>query len=247
MPPEWSGGAGARKKRRPERRVCDSPYATQMKLPDRPLLCYVTDRRALPTPGEMTRREEIVRIARAAIRAGVDWVQIREKDLPTQGLLEMTRQMVAAAEGSAAKILVNDRLDVALTAGTAGVHLGGESMPVAAARKLSTEVLGPGRAFLVGRSCHSLEEAEQTEHDGADYIFFGPVFVTPSKAQHGPPQGVERLAEACRAVRIPVIAIGGIDLGNAAECFRAGAAGIAAIRLFQEAADLAAVVGGLRP
>jgi thiamine-phosphate pyrophosphorylase len=194
----------------------------------------------------MMRREEVVRIARAAIRAGVDWVQIREKDLPTQTLLEMARQIVAAAEGSTAKILVNDRLDVALTVGAAGVHLGGESMPVAAARKLSAEVLGTAQAFLVGRSCHSLEEAQQAEHDGADYLFFGPVFATPSKAQYGPPQGVERLAEVCRSAGVPVIAIGGIGPDTAAKCFRAGAAGIAAIRLFQEATDLADVVRRLR-
>jgi len=208
----------------------------------RPLLCYVTDRRSLPTPGEMTRREEVVRIARAAIAAGVDWVQIREKDVPTQALLEMVRQAVAAATGSSAKILVNDRVDVALAAGAAGAHLGGESMPVAAARKLCAEVLGDAKAFLIGRSCHSLEEAQQAERDGADYVFFGPVFATPSKAQYGAPQGVDRLAEVCRAVRIPVIAIGGISLDNAAECLRAGAWGLAAIRLFQESADLAAVV-----
>lgn len=217
-----------------------------MKLPDRPLLCYVTDRRALPTPGEMMRREEVVRVTDAAIHAGVDWVQIREKDLPTLALLEMARQIVTAAEGSSAKILVNDRLDVALTVGAAGVHLGSESMPVPAARKVSTEVLGSAQAFLVGRSCHSLEEAQRAERDGADYVFFGPVFATPSKAQYGPPQGVERLTEVCRALRTPVIAIGGIDPDNAPKCFHAGAAGIAAIRLFQEVADLGAVVRQLR-
>src|SRR3990172_1357710 len=101
-----------------------------MKMAAKPLLCYVTDRRALSTPGEMARREEVVRIACAAIGAGVDWVQIREKDLPTQALLELVQQAVAAVAGSSTKILVNDRLDVALAAGAAGVHLGGESMPV---------------------------------------------------------------------------------------------------------------------
>ncbi len=217
-----------------------------MKMAAKPLLCYVTDRRALPTPGEMVRREEMIRIARAAISAGVDWVQVREKDLPTQSLLELVRQAVAAAAGSSAKILVNDRLDVALAAGAAGVHLGGESMPVRAARKLCAEVVGDAKAFLVGRSCHSLDEARQAERDDADYVFFGPVFATPSKAQYGPPQGVERLAEVSRSLGIPVIAIGGVSLDNAAECFRAGAAGIAAIRLFQESTDLAASVRRLR-
>ena len=244
-----------------------------MKMAANPLLCYVTDRRALPTPGEMARREEVVRIARAAISAGVDWVQIREKDLPTQALLELVRRALDVAAGSPAKILVNDRLDVALAVGAAVIHLGGESMPVRSVvewrrRGLAGAPGGHGLSraeveekegwtstpegtvppdFLIGRSCHSLDEAQQAEHDGADYVFFGPVFATPSKAQYGPPQGVERLAEVCRALRIPVIAIGGIDVNNAAECFRAGASGIAAIRLFQETTDIAAIVRQLRP
>jgi len=244
-----------------------------MKMTAKLLLCYVTDRRALSTPGEMARREEVMRLARAAVGAGVDWVQIREKDLPTQMLLELVRQAVAAGAGSSTKILVNDRLDVALAAGAAGVHLGGESMPVQAVAKwcdrhgrvraqgghgfsraeeeekeqgaLAPEGFVPSD-FLVGRSCHSLDEAQQAERDGADYVFFGPVFATPSKAQYGPPQGVERLAEVCRALHIPVIAIGGIGLDNAPECFRAGAAGIAAVRLFQESTDLAASIRQLR-
>jgi thiamine-phosphate pyrophosphorylase len=241
-----------------------------MQMAAKPLLCYVTDRRALETPGEMARREEVARIAHAAIGAGVDWVQIREKDLPTPALLEFVQQAVADAAGSAAKILVNDRLDVALAAGAAGIHLGGESIPVRSVvewRAHGARVGGHGfsraaspakkdralasdgtipRDFLIGRSCHSLDEARQAERDGADYIFFGPVFATPSKAQYGPPQGVERLAEVCCSLRIPVLAIGGISLENAAECFRAGAAGIAAIRLFQESPDLPAVIRRLR-
>jgi thiamine-phosphate pyrophosphorylase len=101
-------------------------------------------------------------------------------------------------------------------------------------------------AFLVGRSCHSLQEARAAESDGASYIIFGPVFATPSKAQYGAPLGLERLAEVCAAVRTPVLAIGGITAGNAGECRRAGAAGIAAVRLFQDAADIGAAVRELR-
>jgi thiamine-phosphate pyrophosphorylase len=235
-------------------------------MAEKPFLCYVTDRRALPTAGETSRREEMIRIVSAAIAAGVDWVQIREKDLPTRALLDLAQQAVAAAANTSAKILVNDRLDVALAVGAAGVHLGGESMPVRAvvewrhrgatsgghglSRAETREKEGGASApegivppdFLIGRSCHALDEAQQAERDGADYIFFGPVFATPSKMPYGQPQGVERLAEVCHALRIPVIAIGGISLANAGECFRAGAAGIAAIRLFQESADLAEVI-----
>ncbi|MBI3485067.1 MAG: thiamine phosphate synthase, partial [Acidobacteria bacterium] len=97
-----------------------------------------------------------------------------------------------------------------------------------------------------GASCHSLAEAQAAERDGAHYLIFGPVFSTPSKSQFGAPQGIARLEEACRAVRIPVLAIGGITLDNAHECLRAGAAGIAAIRLFQDASDLPALVSSLR-
>jgi thiamine-phosphate pyrophosphorylase len=202
------------------------------------VICYVTDRRALGhDPGRLAG------IIRGAIAAGVDWVQVREKDLPTRELLALVRQAMEAAQGRATKILVNDRLDVALAAGAAGVHLGGESMPVGAVVEW---LRARGERLLVGRSCHSPGDALQAENDGADYVFFGPVFATPAKLQYGPPQGVERLAEVCRAVRIPVIAIGGITLENAAECWRAGAAGIAAIRLFQDATDIAEVVRRLR-
>jgi thiamine-phosphate pyrophosphorylase len=100
--------------------------------------------------------------------------------------------------------------------------------------------------FLVGASTHSLDEARAAERDGADYIFFGPVFATPAKLQYGAAQGVACLREICRAVRIRVIAIGGITAENAAACLRAGAAGIAAIRLFQDSADVAATVHQLR-
>jgi thiamine-phosphate pyrophosphorylase len=100
--------------------------------------------------------------------------------------------------------------------------------------------------FLFGVSCHSLEAAQVAESFGANYIFFGPVFATPSKAAFGAPQGLDRLAEVCRAVAIPVIAIGGITLQNAASCIHAGAAGLAAIRLFQEAHLPATIIESLR-
>jgi thiamine-phosphate pyrophosphorylase len=98
----------------------------------------------------------------------------------------------------------------------------------------------------MGVSCHSLETAGSAARDGADYIVFGPIFATPSKAAYGAPQGLERLAEVCRAISIPVLAIGGITLANASDCHAAGASGIAATRLFQDARDMPALVQSLR-
>jgi thiamine-phosphate pyrophosphorylase len=145
----------------------------------------------------------------------------------------------------ATRILVNDRVDVALTEGAGGVHLGENSLPVADARRL-IEARQPRQDFLIGVSCHSLESARVAGDDGADYIFFGPVFATPAKAVFGEPQGLTRLAQACRSVSVPVLAIGGVTLENAAACMASGAAGIAAIRLFQESIDPTAVVSALR-
>ena len=186
-----------------------------------------------------------------AVKAGVDWVQIREKDLPARNLTDLTRAAIARAAIGAneraaagrARVLVNDRLDVAWAAAAAGVHAGESSLPI---RELAEARRRLGREdFLVGASCHSLKGVVRAAEDGADYVFFGPVFATPSKASFGAPQGLTKLAETCEAVSIPVIAIGGITVENAGACGEAGAAGVAAIRLFQGSADPAEIVGRL--
>jgi len=179
-----------------------------------------------------------------AAKAGVDWIQIREKDLSGRELAKLTEQAILGAR-SGSSVLLNDRIDVACTVGAAGVHLGENSLPVSEARKL-VDKGGAKANFLVGVSAHSLEGALQAEHGGADYVIFGPVYTTPSKASFGEPQGVQRLREICKRLTIPVLAIGGITLENAGECVVAGAAGIAAIRLFQDAEDLDGVVRDLR-
>jgi len=213
----------------------------------KPIICYVTDGNML---GGRDRAESVLGKIRIAVAAGVDWVQIREKDLNARALLALVREAVrAAAEiGGGASVIVNDRLDVALTAGAAGVHLGGESIS-------AFDVVSWCRAgnapvdFQIGVSCHSLEQAHDTERAGATYVFFGPIFDTPSKRPFGPPQGISRLAEVCKTAKIPVIAIGGINKDNAGDCLRAGAAGIAAIRMFQAATeprDLANAIERLR-
>jgi len=192
----------------------------------------VTDRKALGSGASL---QNLLARIQSAAAAGVDWIQIREKDLPGRELLGLAR---GAVETVAARIIVNDRLDVALAAGAAGVHLGHESVPAAEVVRWRRAGNAPA-GFLVGVSCHSLKDAKEAEMAGADYVIFGPVFETPSKAAFGAPQGVAALAAVCAAIRLPVIAIGGIDEENAPECLRAGAAGIAAIRLLQEPADAA--------
>jgi thiamine-phosphate pyrophosphorylase len=213
------------------------------------LLCYVTDRNSLAAPVGAADLRVLERI-RGAIEAGVDWVQIREKDLPTQKLLALVTRAVDAAhsrngttrvsdsgvQAVRAKVIVNDRLDVALAASAAGVHLGGESTPLREAVRWCRGGNAPNE-FLIGASCHTLAESRGAEGTGASYLIFGPVFDTPSKRALGRPVGIAELSKVCAAVKIPVLAIGGIDLRNAGECFKAGAAGIAAIRMFQDPAD----------
>jgi thiamine-phosphate pyrophosphorylase len=243
MPQSDSSAPRAQKDDRP-----DSSSSARQISPR--ILCYVTDRRALPPSSETPGAALLARIA-SATHAGVDWIQIREKDLGGRELSSLVRSAVLSAENSTiqsalrCRILVNDRLDVAIASGAAGVHLGEDSLPVREVVEWCRVGHAPA-GFLVGRSCHSLEAVLGAEAAGASYVFYGPVFATPSKAEYGAPQGIAKLAEVCARARGPVLAIGGITAENAGDCVRAGAAGIAAIRLFQEAADLAAVVSRLK-
>jgi len=223
------------------------------KLPRLPILCYVTDRKGLACADDY-QIEALHQRVGAAAAAGIDWIHIREKDFSGQQLSSFTRAACAQIKqinernGEQTRIVVNDRLDVALSENAGGVHLGENALPVhevcnwLAARP---DVAAGGK-FIVGVSCHSAKAVASAARDGADYIFFGPVFATPSKASFGAPQGVQRLAEVCSAVSIAVLAIGGVTLDNASDCFAAGAAGIAAIRLFQDAENLAVLVRELR-
>jgi thiamine-phosphate pyrophosphorylase len=174
------------------------------------LRCYVTDRRQC----------DLLARVNAAIREGIDIIQIREKDLDGRSLYELVCRIRDAAAGSHTRVLVNDRLDVALAAGVDGVHLPSNGLPAARVRPF---------VKTLGCSIHSLEEAIQAERDGADFAVFGAVFETPGKQ----PAGLEALREVAAAVKIPVLAIGGITHENTRAVLEAGAAGIAAIRLFQ--------------
>jgi thiamine-phosphate pyrophosphorylase len=212
-----------------------------LSAPEKALVCCVTGGGSLRATDPA---ESVLTNIRAAIEAGADWIQIREKDLKARELLAIARSAVAMAQDNRraanSSVLINDRLDVALAAGAAGVHLGHESVPARDVVRWCRGGNAPAR-FLIGVSCHNIEDAREAESAGAGYIFFGPVYDTPSKRPFGPPQGLGKLTEVCRAVRLPVIAIGGVNEENAEECLRAGAAGIAAIRLFQETRDPAAL------
>lgn len=170
-----------------------------------------------------------------ALAAGVDLVQIRERDLPARSLFTLTARIVEAAKKYSARVLVNDRADVAAATG-AGVHLTTRSLTADAVRRAF------GSDMLIGASTHSLQEAEAAEHAGANFVVFGPVFETESKKIYGPPVGTESLRQVVSRFRIPVLALGGVKMTNYREALDAGAAGIAAISLFTEAADLQAVV-----
>ena len=220
-----------------------------------PILCYVTDRHGLRIAPGKNPVEALLEKLQIAAAAGRDWIQIREKDLSGKECAALAREALrrvaqsASRGGHPTRILVNDRLDVAIAERAGGVHLGENSLPVREAKRLiaaTSPVSNVKNKFPVGVSCHSLEAAQSAAANGADYLFFGPIFATPSKAAFGAPRGLELLAKVCRAVTIPVLAIGGITLENAAACLASGAAGIAAIRLFQDAADLTRLVAHLR-
>ena len=144
-------------------------------------------------------------------------------------LYELATRAAAITRRSKTRLLVNDRFDIARAAGADGVHLTTRSLPAKLVRSICDD------DFLIGVSVHSLKPAQQAQQEGADFVVFGPVFETPSKQIYGEPQGLQRLREVTKSLEgFPVIAIGGINRENADECFRAGARGIAAIRLFNE-------------
>jgi thiamine-phosphate diphosphorylase len=188
----------------------------------KPVICLVTDRRRLQGGSETMLVEQIA----AAARAGVHLIQVRERDLDARALTRVAAAAVAAVRGTSARILVNDRADVALAAGAHGVHLRGDSAPAARIR----EIVPPG--FLIGRSVHSREEADRAAAAGGlDYLMFGTVFETVSKPGVRA-AGTATLSAIASTVALPVLAIGGLAISRMAEVAAAGAAGFAAIGLF---------------
>jgi thiamine-phosphate pyrophosphorylase len=187
-------------------------------------LYVVTDR-------HQTAGRSLEEVVTAAARGGAGAVQLREKDLSARDLYALGARLQTALSPYGVPLLINDRLDVALALDAAGVHLAGHSLPTAVARR----VLGPRK--LLGVSTHSVEEARQAAEEGADFVVFGPVFTTPSKIAYGPPQGLQHLAAVVRQVRLPVIAIGGVDVTNLPQVLQTGAYGVAMIRAVLAAPD----------
>jgi thiamine-phosphate diphosphorylase len=187
-----------------------------------PVICLVTDRRRLG--GHW--RDEIVALAREAAEAGVQLIQIREPDLDGGELVTLVRRCLAGIAHTPARVLVNDRLDVALAAGAHGVHLPAHGLPAQRVRAIAP------RGFLIGRSVHGVDEGVAAARaGGVDYLIFGTVFATSSKPGV-PGLGTGPLGGLASSVPVPVLAIGGVSLGRMPELAEAGAAGFAAIGLF---------------
>ena len=162
-------------------------------------------------------------VVEEALDGGVKAVQLREKDLSSRELYELAYDLKKLTSRYGARLLINDRLDIALAVDADGVHLGNDSIPIYRVRKLL------GQQRLIGVSCHNQVNAITAQEKGADFITFGPVFYTPSKAKYGKPVGIDKLENVTHLLDIPVFAIGGVTAANTREVLTAGAAGIALI------------------
>lgn len=187
--------------------------------PDRMLdfnLYLITDR-------NQTGNLRLIDVVEEALKGGVKGIQLREKDLSSRELYELAYDMRKLTTKYGARLLINDRVDIALAVEADGVHLGLNSLPIHRVRRL----LGADR--LIGLSCHNQVNAIMAQENGADFITFGPVYYTPSKANYGKPVGVDRLEIVSHLLEIPVFALGGIKKNNITEVMAAGAAGISLV------------------
>lgn len=207
------------------------PLTTPQRL--RPILYLITDRKTLPKTLPLPKIESnsaytaLINQLTLAAQAGIDYIQIREKDLSAQSLCRLTDEIIKAVATTKTRVLINDRVDIALACGAHGVHLPANGLEIAKVRKLA------GKDFIIGISTHSEDEVLAAQAAGADYVLFGPIFATPSKLQYGKPLGLERLATLIPQTSLPIFALGGIEQDNLHQVIAAGAKGIAAIRLFQ--------------
>ncbi|HEX9020042.1 MAG TPA: thiamine phosphate synthase, partial [Nitrospirota bacterium] len=187
-------------------------------------LYLITDRKQTKRP--------LPEAVRLALEGGARAVQLREKDLPVRELLSLAQELRTITRGFGARLFINDRVDVAVAVNADGVHLGRESMPPGAVRKIV------GTKMLIGVSTHGLDEALEAEKSGADFITFGPVFHTLSKMQYGNPVGLKSLISVKEVVSIPIFGLGGIKSGNLNSIFQSGAYGISLISAIFAADDI---------
>ena len=182
-----------------------------------PSLYLITDQQQLPTG------RPLLEVLEELLNAGVKMIQLREKNLTAAELFPLASELRELTRSHACRLLINDRIDLALAVDADGVHLGGHSLPVAIARNL----LGPEK--LIGVSTHSPAEVPAAAEQGADFVTFGPVYNTPSKAAYGQPVGLCNLKQACHISSIPVYALGGVKAENTTKTLNCGAFGVAMI------------------
>lgn len=197
-------------------------------------LYLITDRNQI-------RGRSLVSVVEQALKGGVKAVQLREKDLSGRELLGLAMELRELTTKYNAKLLINDRVDIAISVEADGVHLGRQSFSVKDARRAfedSSLIPYPPSSFIIGVSTHSLVEALEAERDGADFVTFGPVRFTPSKAVYGEPVGIDKLHDVVKALNIPVFAIGGMKKGNMEEVLNAGCYGVAVISAIMSANDV---------
>jgi thiamine-phosphate pyrophosphorylase len=181
-----------------------------------PPLYLITDR-------HQTRDRSLFEVVKDALKGGVRFVQLREKDLSARELLSLAQDIRSLTAEVPARLLINDRIDICLAVRADGVHLRSDSLPTRIVRR----VLGASK--LIGVSTHSLEEAQRAQEEGADFITLGPIYETPSKAGYGPPLGLDVLRTVHKRIKIPVLALGGIQKERIGEVLDAGANGVAVI------------------
>lgn len=204
-------------------------------IPDAPIICLITDGTITDENFAMG-SESVLEISHAAVAARISLIQIREKKLSARNLFRLALDVVQIARGSATKILVNDRADIAAAAGADGVQLTERSLPPDVVRSAFPDL-------LIGISTHSVSSITSAAGKGADFALFGPIFATPNKERA---QGLQALTDACRAAPgFPVLAIGGVDETNYRQVMAAGSAGFAAIRFLNNLEPISAIGAGL--
>lgn len=210
--------------------------------PSRPILYLITRGGTTETTTAASQEfKHIVEQVSAAVVAGIDLIQLREKRLPARVLFELTWHAATLTRDTATRLLVNDRADIAAGAGADGVHLTSQSIDASNIRRTF------GDNFVIGVSTHSYAEARAAKQRGANFAVFGPVFDTPSKRRYGAPVGVAELLQVTRKLGdFPVLALGGLTIDNFEPCLNAGATGIAGISLFGKSHELKKIVARIK-